>query len=581
MSTVLGVTLSHYSGAALVKDGELVAAVAEERLNREKFSVAFPTLSIRSVLQIAGVRPEQVDLVALGTRCERFDSNRAQAGEYRLTTNLVSAASRFVPTSILGSEALRQVYLATMSRVRSWERANKDKRFWDELGFDPRKIRVYDHHDCHAASAFYTRPQSGPALVLTCDGNGDGLCATVSVGQDGHFERKIAVNSMHSIAGFYAQVTRFLGMKPWQDEYKVMGVAPYADPRKGRDILELFRRMWKVDGLGFRNDSGRACAAMVSYLNRKVPNRRFDYVSWALQAIFEEIVVAWVRNNVEHFKLGSVSAAGGGFLNIRANSKIVELPEVDQLHVFPAAGDDGISVGAAYMGYREMCLRKGESVRHVPMKDAYLGPALPEDLDEFVQTLDPARFRVEKPENIAERVADLLAQGQVVGRASGRMEFGPRALGNRSLLANPSRLEAIRQLNAMIKQRDFWMPFAPSIMEEHAKDYVINPKGHAAPYMLLSFDTTERSGEIAAGCHQGDLSCRPQIVSREQNPEYHAILEAFHRKTGIGGVMNTSFNLHGDPIVASAKDAVGVLEKSGLRHLVIGPYLVIKQRSAP
>jgi carbamoyltransferase len=580
MSTVLGVTLSHYSGAALVKDGELVAAVAEERLNREKFSVAFPSRSIRAVLELGGVRAEQVDLVALGTRCERFDSNRAQGKEYRITTNLVSGFSRFVPTSFLGSEALRRTYVAAMSRVRGWERWWRDKRAWEELGFEPRRVKVYDHHDCHAASAFYTRPHSGPSLVVTCDGNGDGLCATVSVGTDGQFERRVAINSMHSIAGFYAQLTRFLGMKPWQDEYKVMGVAPYADPRKAEPILELFRRMWRVEGLEFRNRSGRACAAMISYLNRKIPNRRFDYVSWALQAIFEEVVVGWVRNNVESFKIGSISAAGGGFLNIRANSKIVELPEVDHLHVFPAAGDDGISVGAAYLGYRELCLRQGAAPRHLPMRDAYLGPPLPEDLDEFVRTLDPARFRVERPESLPERVAELLAQGQVVGRASGRMEFGPRALGNRSLLANPSRLEAIRQLNAMIKQRDFWMPFAPSIMEEHAKDYLINPKGHAAPYMLLSFDTTERSGEIAAGCHQGDLSCRPQIVSREQNPEYHAILEAFHRKTGIGGVLNTSFNLHGEPIVSSARDAMEVLERSGLRHLVLGPYLVIKQRSA-
>jgi carbamoyltransferase len=133
----------------------------------------------------------------------------------------------------------------------------------------------------------------------------------------------------------------------------------------------------------------------------------------------------------------------------------------------------------------------------------------------------------------------------------------------------------------MIKQRDFWMPFAPSIMEEHEKDYIVNPKGHPAQYMLLSFETTDRWHEIAAGCHQGDLSCRPQIVSREQNPEYHAILEAFHRRTGIGGVLNTSFNLHGDPIVSSAADAVEVMEKSGLRHLVVGPYLIVKQRSTP
>jgi carbamoyltransferase len=279
-------------------------------------------------------------------------------------------------------------------------------------------------------------------MIVTCDGNGDGLCATVSIGKDGHFERKLSINSMHSIAGFYAQMTRFLGMRPWQDEYKVMGVAPYADPRRAQDILEEFRRIWKVEGLTFRNRSGRACAAMVSYLNRRLPNRRFDYVSWALQAIFEETVVNWVRNNAEHWKLGHVSAAGGGFLNIRANSKIVELPEVDSLHVFPAAGDDGISAGAAYMGYRELCMRKGEPVRHVPMKDAYLGPPLPENLDDFVKTLDPTRFRVEKPENLAERIADLIGAGSGGWSRLGRMEFGPRALGNRTLIANPSRLDA-------------------------------------------------------------------------------------------------------------------------------------------
>src|SRR5262249_47652748 len=153
-------------------------------------------------------------------------------------------------------------YVETMTRARAWERARLDKGKWEELGFDPKKVKVYDHHDCHAASAFYTRPNSAPALVVTCDGNGDGLCATVSVGQDGQFERRLSINSMHSIAGFYAQVTRFLGMKPWQDEYKVMGVAPYADPRKGADILDLFRRMWKLEGLEFRNRSGRACSAM-------------------------------------------------------------------------------------------------------------------------------------------------------------------------------------------------------------------------------------------------------------------------------------------------------------------------------
>ncbi len=578
MSTVLGVTLSHYSSAALVRDGELVAAVAEERLDGNKYSVAFPSRSIEAVLDLAGVAPEEVDRVALGTRCERFDSNRAQGGEYRFTTGLVSVGSRVVPTSIMESEALRRLYVATMSRIRTRERFGLHRPKWEAAGFDATKIVVYDHHDCHAASAFHTRPSDDPALVVTCDGNGDGLCATVSIGKAGRFERKVSISSMHSIAGFYAQVTRFLGMKPWQEEYKVMGLAAYPDPRKADEILEVFREMWRVDGLRFRNRSGRAASAVVSYLNRRLPNRRHDYVACALQAIFQETMVQWVKNNVQHFGVGTIAAAGGGFLNIRANAKIIELPDVERLHVFPAAGDDGISVGAAFLGYRDICDAKGEPIRHVPMKDAYLGPPLPENLDDFVAGLDRAKLRVEKPGDMADTVADLLSRGEVVGRACGRMEFGPRALGNRSLLANPSHLGSVRKLNAMIKQRDFWMPFAPSMMEEHAKDYLINPRGHSSEYMLLCFPTTDLGYKIIAACHQADLTCRPQVLRREHNPEYHAILAAFYKKTGIGAVLNTSFNLHGEPIVGTAKDAVRVLMTSGLRYLVLGPYLVAKQR---
>jgi len=583
MTTVLGMNMSHYAAACLIQDGKIVATIGEERLNRIKFSADFPRLAIQKVMEIGGVTGKDIDLVAIGTRCETFDSNRAQAGEYRKTTRAVSLASELLPCAVSESWWMREAYVQLLSRVRRRQFNSRYLDFFRDLNIDPAKIHYFDHHESHAAVAYFTCPWPGErVLVLTNDGNGDGLCATVSIGEGDRLERKVEIPSIHSIGGLYARSTKFLGMAPWQDEYKVMGMAPWGAKSKGLRLLEEMRKLWVVDGLKFRNRCGYAGDALIRYLRRKFPTPRFDHMSFALQALFEEIMTGWVRNNVEHWGIRRIAASGGVFLNVKANKKILELPQVEEIFVFPAAGDDSITVGAAILGYRMLARRRGHSPEVEPLRDVYWGEPIDAAIERLVRELDPNDWKVEKPADIEDRVAELLAANEIVARCAGRMEFGPRALGNRSILAHPGHLRNVQRLNAAIKCRDFWMPFAGTVLDRAASRYLSNPKGSPAHYMIMAFDSLpERRDELQCAIHQADHTIRPQILVREFNPGYYRLIEAFERRTGIGAVLNTSFNLHGEPIVNLPSEAIRVLERSALRYLALGPYLITKLKPDP
>ncbi len=262
-------------------------------------------------------------------------------------------------------------------------------------------------------------------------------------------------------------------------------------------------------------------------------------------------------------------------MNVKANQRIYELDEVEELFVFPSCGDESNSMGAAFHWQSE---RSGPAV--APISDLYWGPEITDD----EVALELARLRrdgyhIRHCDEIERDVAELLADGAVVARAKGRMEFGSRSLGNRSILADPTRDGVVREINDMIKSRDFWMPFAPSILAEAAADYIVNPKGMAAPYMIITFDTTDRVHELSGAVQPYDRTSRPQIVTAEHNPDYHRLISHFAVKTGRAAVLNTSFNLHGSPIASSARDAVEVLERSGLQHLALADYLVSKSET--
>lgn len=261
-------------------------------------------------------------------------------------------------------------------------------------------------------------------------------------------------------------------------------------------------------------------------------------------------------------------------MNVKANMKIAELEGVDDIFIFPSCGDESVSIGAAYFVQN----LKGGAVQ--PISDNYFGGQFSEE--EIKDAADKPelkeKYAVSEEENINKKVASLLASGEIVARFSGRMEWGARALGNRSILMDPRNKDGVRILNMAIKQRDFWMPFAPTVLVERQDDYLTNKKNLKSPYMIMAFETTEKGKhDLSAAIHPYDFTARPQILQKDFNPGYYDLIKEFEKITGVGAVLNTSFNLHGEPVVHSPSDAISVFERSGLKHLALGKYLISKK----
>lgn len=412
--------------------------------------------------------------------------------------------------------------------------------------------------------------------MLTCDGRGDGFCATVSIGESGRLKRIAAIPAQYSIGLIYAMTTLLLGMKPNEHEYKLMGMAPYAHKDNGEKVSKKFAKYFQNDP---NNPLGWCTSSKIpdtywSYqiLRKDLEFERFDAICAGLQMWLEDFLVGWVKKCVKSTGITRLALSGGVFMNVKVNKRIMEIDEVEDIFVFPSCGDETNPIGASYYLYAK---EKGISDLE-PIGPFYLGLQFSDkQIEDVINTVD-VPLKVERPENIERKVAQLLADGHVVARFAGRNEFGARALGNRSILANPSKPGVIRIINDMIKNRDFWMPFACSIIADRADDYIINPKDIKAPYMILTFDTTNKRSDISAGTHPYDGTVRPQIVYNEHNYAYYNILKEFEAITGIGCILNTSFNLHGYPIVHTPKDAIEVLKVSGLKFLAIGSFLLSK-----
>jgi carbamoyltransferase len=291
-----------------------------------------------------------------------------------------------------------------------------------------------------------------------------------------------------------------------------------------------------------------------------------------LQLFTEELMSRWVKYWLKKTGRGVLCLSGGVFMNVKMNNILGEIDEVEKLFVFPSCGDETNAIGAAWAYLEDQGMY--ELIK--PLQSMYLGVSPDERMFRQAEDLATSKgYKVYKPADVGLEVASLLARGEIVARCTGREEFGARALGNRSILADPSRPELVPVLNRAIKNRDFWMPFACTVLASHENRYIHNPKNFPAPYMILAFQS-RLTEEIIAGVHPNDGTIRPQVLSRETNPEYHHIIEEFARRTGRGAVLNTSFNLHGEPIVSSPLEAMDVFERSGLEHLNLGPYLIHK-----
>jgi carbamoyltransferase len=559
---VLGIHDGHEASAALIKNGEVIAAIAEERLTNVKNQYGSPINSIRKVFEISGVNPADVNIIAIASLIKLQKLLVEQEWKNNLNIRVYT---------LLHSHTFAKLFTKILHKFRDMTGLNE---LFVEFGLEDKETAFIEHHRCHAACAYYQRPWNDDTLVLTLDGAGDYLSSTVNLGRELDMERIASTLSYDSLSNnLYSEITGFLGLKRWEHEYKVMGMAPYG---RAEYCIEAMRNIVRVNPakpLEFQNISGAYAKNIQKKLRRVLAEQRFDNITAACQQHFEETLTLWVINCIKETGINKIACAGGAFLNVKANKLIREMEEVEDVFFYPACGDGGLSVGAALEAYHRYCERDGLKPMKISLKDLYYGM---EYTDERIEKILKEKGLIEKAEYIGDiegAIGEMLANGKVIARFKGRDEWGPRALGNRSILADPRDLRVIRKINFAIKHRDFWMPFTPSMLEERSSDYLINAR--PARYMIEAFDTNEKAEEIIAALHPFDRTARPQTVN-EWNTDYRKIIEDFQNRTGIGGVLNTSFNLHGYPIVGTPERAIETLEKSGLDGLAIGNWMVRK-----
>lgn len=598
---VLGISaLYHDSAAALVEDGRIVAAAQEERFTRKKHDAAFPAAAVRYVLEEAGVALADVDHVA-------FYDKPFLKFERLLETYLA-----FAPRGFRSFAMAMPVWLK--------EKLFQKKLLADELqaldpGFDAEaKMLFSEHHQAHAASAFYPSPFD-EAVVLTVDGVGEWATTAVAIGRGRSLEILREIHFPHSLGLLYSAMTYYLGFKVNSGEYKVMGLAPYGEPVYAATILDKLIDL-KPDG-SFRLDMAYFdyCAGLTMTNARFAalfggPPRKPDQpltqkhmdLAASVQAATEEAMLRLTRSLAEEFKIPNLCMAGGVALNCVANGKILRDGRFKNLWVQPAAGDAGGALGAALAachGLGGIERRTDKASGGDLMRGSYLGPAFAQDDVERRLQAAGARFHALDDDALLDRVAAGLAAGLAVGWHQGRMEFGPRALGGRSILGDPRSPAMQKVLNLKVKYRESFRPFAPAVRREDVADWF--ELDGDSPYMLLVAGVKESRrramsaeeqalfgidklnvarSDIPAVTHV-DYSARIQTVDAGANPRFHALLTRFKALTGCPVLVNTSFNVRGEPIVHTPEDAFRCFMGTELDLLAIGNCLLLKEEQDP
>jgi carbamoyltransferase len=574
-NVVLGIHNGHNASAALVMDGRVVFAAQEERFSRVKNQGGLPARTLKRIdaqyLSDEHRHPVNLPVALAGknlTRCPwRREEILRSAGQ--TTSGLIGSAKRLARRNAAISNSLNQM---------------KRNRIQHEIevgtGWQGVTATGFDHHLCHAAAAYYGWGRMNEKiLVLTCDGAGDCLCATVNIGENGALQTIARTDESHSIGALYAKITYLFGMVPMEHEYKLMGLAPYAENSKeaqavAADLDTIFEFEPRNPMVWRRRNGSPAMQFASAYLSSRLRRKRFDHVAGGVQLFVERFLVEWVRSCVRSTGIRKVALSGGVFMNVKANQKILELPEVDELFIFPSCGDETNAMGAAWLLHRERFGTNPQPIENLYLGTAYSDEAIGEAIGSYPFK---SSVRVREEYDVERATAALLRRDEIVARFKGRGEFGARSLGNRSILANASSTAAVRTINEMIKCRDFWMPFAPSVLAERSEDYFLKPKPMNAPFMIITFDSRkEKRAAIPAAIHPYDFTGRPQEVTTDSNPDYYRMLKYYEEMTGEGLVLNTSFNLHGEPVVCSPEDALRVFDISGLQHLAIENYLISK-----
>ncbi len=567
---VLGIGTEEDAGAALVENGRIVAAVNEERLCRMKLAMGFPHASIREVLRLGGVGPGDLDAVLVGGVNEIFIPGLSPfEGWFQYApTGLGGRLKRFVaPISGLGNTLpfLESAYYAALTP--SYARRRRILRDTIRTSLEiTQPIHFVDHHLCHVTSAAFT---SGfhDALVCSVDGGGDGKSSAIYLLREGELRKLHETSAFHSLGNYYAYVTHMCGFRAMRHEGKITGLAAHGEPR----YVELLSRFIDEAGGTLVNRGGAVFRHAIRRLEARLPAgwTREDLAA-SIQRHFEELVRRYVGHWLRRTGARQVALAGGVFANVRVNQEVHRLPGVERVFVHPGMTDCGLAVGAALAAALPGYLSEPMPRDSTPLRDVYLGPDL-DDGDADAALDRHGLVAEELPGAVEDRVAELLATGHVVARAAGRMEYGPRALGNRSILYQPQDPSVNDWLNLNLRRTEF-MPFAPAVLADQIGRCFEDTEGaeHAAEFMTITFDCTPWMRREMSGVVHVDGTARPQIVREDRNPGFHAIVRAFHERTGLPGIINTSFNMHEEPIVCTADDAIRAFLAGNLDYLLLG-----------
>ena len=558
---ILGISCYfHDSAASLIKDGVPIACAEEERFSRIKHDNSFPMNAIDYCLKEAGIDVNEVDIIVFYEKpFLKFD---------RI---LQTCVQTFPKSFCVFYEALPQ-WLTEKLRIPSILKKN--------LGYNGR-VWFVEHHKSHAASAFLVSPFKD-AAILTIDAIGEWSSTSIHYGKENNIRTLKVINFPHSLGLFYSTITAYLGFRVLNDEYKVMGLAAWGEPK----YIEEFKELIEVKDDG----SFKLNMEYFTYTHKKkmfskkledllgparepeseITQRHMD-IAATLQKVTEDVILKMVRYAHKLTKSENLCMAGGVALNCVANGRILMEGPFKNVFIQPASSDAGGSLGAAMYAYNSI-LKKP---RRYVMKDVYLGPSFTNiQIKNFLDSMSIEYEKLEERELIS-RVARLLADNKIVGWFQGRMEFGPRALGNRSILANPSNPKMKDVINERVKHREWFRPFAPSILLEDTKKYL--GMCVEAPFMIITFEVKrDRIREIISATHI-DGTARIQTVSRETNRLFYELIKEFKNITGVGALLNTSFNVRGEPIVCSPRDAYACFKNTAMDYLVLGNYLISKK----
>lgn len=596
VTKIIGINWQCNSSACLMINGKIVGSVSEERFSRVKNDERYPKQAINWLLKEFNLKSTEINAICIISTAwspspillrhyTKFKIKDFIEEQHRYWKEKIYKKNN---QSILklfrkkidfnqypGKKYWKSIYNLLINKndhISNKNLENIGKKIRKDvvnkhLNIDKNKIYFIDHSSGHAAWAYYSNKEKNKKkfLVLTLDAFGDFVNYSVSHFKNHNDIKKITKGGNSIIARLYRYVTLILGFKPDEHEYKIMGMAPYAKKKYYNELLEKFKSFQGIKGIKF--DNKKMPKDLYFEIKDNLEGFRFDSVAGALQEFTEILTKKWLINLKNKYNKESFMLAGGVAMNVKNNLNITNIKGIKNLFVPLAPDDSSLSMGAVY--YYNSIILKNKSY---PIENGYLGPKI------FYSYIKSKKKIIIKTKNINEYASKLLYNGKILGRVSGRAEFGARSLGNRSIIADPRNMNSLKKINETIKNRDFWMPFAASVLEFKAKKYFKfkdNPSNYE--YMTKCVETTSVGEKLLqAAIHPFDKTCRPQIILKGSNPDYEDLIKRFGNKSNVYGVLNTSFNLHGYPIVNDTKETLYIFENSNLDALIINDELLIK-----